>query len=55
MSVSTILEICIGLVLIYYILGLIVSVVTSWFTKGLQIRANDLEDYLKDLFHNEQP
>lgn len=53
MSVSTILEICIGLVLIYYILGLIVSVVTSWFTKGLQIRANDLEDYLKDLFHNE--
>ena len=53
MSVSTILEICIGLVLIYYILGVIVSAVTSWFTIGLQIRARDLENYFKELFQDE--
>ena len=53
MSISTILEICLGLVLVYYILGVIVSAVTSWFTIGMQIRANDLENYFKDLFQDE--
>jgi len=52
MNISAILEICIGLVLIYYILAVVVSAVTSWFTQGLQIRANDLENYLQELFQN---
>jgi hypothetical protein len=54
MSVSTILEIVIGLFLIYYILGLFVSAITSWFTKGLEIRANDLEKYLTELFKDKE-
>ena len=49
MSVSTILEIIIGLILIYYVLGVIVSAVTSWITKTLQTRAKDLEGYLNGL------
>jgi hypothetical protein len=53
MSVSTILEICIGLVLLYYILGVMVSAITSWITMGFQIRANDLESYFKKLFQSE--
>lgn len=50
MSISTILEIIIGLILIYYVLGVIVSAVTSWITKTLQTRAKDLEGYLNGLF-----
>ena len=53
MSVSAILEIAIGLVLIYYVLGLMVSAVTSWITKGFEIRANQLEKYLADLLQDE--
>jgi len=52
MNVSTILEIILGLVLIYYVLGVIVSAVTSWFTKWLQIRAKDLEEYLNGLLED---
>ncbi len=53
MSVSAILEIAIGLVLIYYVLGLMVSAVTSWITKGFEIRANQLEKYLANLLQDE--
>lgn len=53
MSVSTILEIGLGLILIYYVLGLMVSAVTSWITKGFEIRANQLEKYLADLMQDE--
>lgn len=49
MNVSTLLEIIIGLVLVYYVLGVIVSAVTSWLTKALQTRAKDLENYLNGL------
>ena len=50
MNVSTLLEIIIGLILIYYVLGVIVSAVTSWITKTLQTRAKHLESYLNGLF-----
>ncbi len=53
MSVSTILEIGLGLILIYYVLGLMVSGVTSWITKGLEIRAKELEKYLANLLQDE--
>jgi hypothetical protein len=49
MSLSTILEIIIGLILIYYVLGVIVSAVTSWITTTLQTRAKDLKGYLNGL------
>lgn len=52
MSVSTILEIIIGLILIYYVLGVVVSAVTSWIIKTLQTRAKDLEGYLNSLFED---
>ncbi|MFN2236996.1 MAG: hypothetical protein ACK2U1_22440, partial [Anaerolineales bacterium] len=52
MSVSTILEIIIGLVLIYYVLGVIVSAVTSWITETLQTRDKGLESYLNGLFED---
>lgn len=53
MSVSAILEIAIGLVLIYYVLGLMVSALTSWITHSFEIRANQLEQYLADLLQDE--
>ena len=52
MSVSTILEIIIGLILIYYVLGVVVSALTSWITKTMQTRAKDLEGYLNGLFED---
>jgi len=49
MNVSTLLEIVIGLILVYYVLGVMVSAVTSWITKTLQTRAKDLEGYLNGI------
>lgn len=53
MSISAILEIAIGLILIYYVLGLMVSAVTSWITRGFEIRAKELEKYLAGILKDE--
>jgi len=47
MTLSTILEIAIGLMLIYYVLGLIVNIFMSIIKDLVEIRANALEDILK--------
>jgi hypothetical protein len=52
MNVSAILEVCIGLVLVYYILAVMVSAVTSGVTTVLQIRAKNLKGYLDDVFQD---
>ncbi len=49
MSFSSVIEVGVGLILVYYILSLMTSTVTSWITEGLQIRANNLFDGLQDL------
>jgi hypothetical protein len=46
MSVPQVLEVAIGLILIYYILGSIVSLVTQWINESLETRAAALEKYL---------
>ena len=54
MNVSTLLAIIIGLILIYYVLGVIVSAVTSWILKILQTRAKDLNGYLSSLLDDKE-
>ena len=48
MSLSTMLNVAIGLVLLYYVLSLIVSYITSNISRWLQMRANDLEHVLRE-------
>jgi hypothetical protein len=47
MSFSTILDFAIGMVLIYYVLSLIVSYITSEISKFTELRAQDLERVLR--------
>jgi hypothetical protein len=49
MSFSTVLEIGLGLVLVYYALSLIVSKITGEITKWSELRATDLELGLREL------
>jgi hypothetical protein len=51
MSFSTILEVAIGLMLIYYALGLIVNVITRMIKDFLDLRARALEGILKDILN----
>jgi len=46
MSIPQVLEVAIGLILIYYILGSIVSLITQWINEALESRAVALERYL---------
>jgi hypothetical protein len=48
MNLSVVLEVAIGLVLLYYVLSLVVSYITSEITKWMQMRAKDLELVLKE-------
>jgi hypothetical protein len=48
MNLSVVLEVAIGLVLLYYVLSLVVSYITSEIAKWTQIRAKDLELVLKE-------
>jgi hypothetical protein len=47
MSFSTILDVAIGMVLIYYVLSLIVSYITTEISKFTEMRAKDLERVLR--------
>ena len=46
MSISQALEVVIGLIFIYYVLGSIVSMVTQWINEFLETRGKALERYL---------
>lgn len=52
MTFSAILEVGLGLALVYYLLSLVVSYITSWIAKQMNLRAKDLEEGLKDLITN---
>lgn len=49
MSIPQVLEVAIGLILIYYILGSMVSIVTQWINETFESRAVALEGYLKKI------
>ncbi len=49
MTISTVLEVAVGLVLVYYVLGLIVSYITSEITKWTELRAQRLAEGLQEL------
>ena len=46
MPVSQVLEVVIGLIVIYYILGSVVSLVTQWINDFFESRGKALEQYL---------
>ncbi len=49
MNFSQVLEVAIGLILVYYILGSIVSLITQGITESLETRGAALESYLQKL------
>ena len=49
MSIPQILEVAIGLIVIYYVLGSLVSLVTQWINEALETRGAALEHYLKKI------
>ena len=49
MSIPQVLEVAIGLILVYYILGSIVSLITQWINEMLETRGVALERYLKKI------
>src|SRR6185295_4156478 len=46
MSIPQVLEVAIGLFLVFYVLGAIVSLVTQWINEALETRAVSLQRYL---------
>jgi hypothetical protein len=52
MSLSTVFEVGLGLILVYYVLSLVVSKVVGEITKWTQLRARDLEQGLRDLLQD---
>lgn len=46
MSIPQILEVAIGLIVVYYLLGSVVSLVTQWINESLESRGKALEQYL---------
>lgn len=46
MGISQILEVVIGLIFIYYVLGSIVSLITQWINESLETRGKALQKYL---------
>ncbi len=49
MSFSQALEVVIGLIFIYYVLGSIVSLITQWINESLETRGKSLEKHLKKI------
>lgn len=49
MSIPQILEVAIGLIVVYYILGSLVSLATQWINESLETRGVALERYLKKI------
>ncbi|MDO8753023.1 MAG: hypothetical protein Q7J80_03930 [Anaerolineales bacterium] len=46
MSIPLILEVAIGLIVVYYLLGAVVSLVTQWINEALESRGRSLQQYL---------
>lgn len=46
MSIPQVLEVAIGLIFVYYVLGSIVSIITQWINESLETRGRALEKYL---------
>jgi hypothetical protein len=46
MSISLVLEVAIGLVVVYYLLGSVVSLITQWINEAFESRGKALEQYL---------
>ena len=46
MSIPQALEVAIGLIVVYYLLGAVVSLITQWFNEALESRGKALEQYL---------
>lgn len=46
MSISLVLEVAVGLIVIYYILGSVVSLITQWINEFFESRGRALEQYL---------
>jgi hypothetical protein len=46
MSIPQVLEVAIGLIVVYYLLGSVVSLVTQWINEALESRGKALEQYL---------
>lgn len=46
MSISQALDVAIGLIVVYYLLGSVVSLVTQWINESLESRGKALEQYL---------
>lgn len=49
MSISQALEVVIGLIFVYYVLGSIVSLITQWINEALETRGKSLERHLKKI------
>jgi hypothetical protein len=46
MSISQALDVAVGLIVVYYLLGSVVSLVTQWINEALETRGKSLEQYL---------
>ena len=46
MSIPQVLEVAVGLILIYYLLGSMVSLLTQWINESLESRGKALQQYL---------
>ena len=46
MSIPQVLEVAVGLIVIYYLLGSVVSLVTQWINEALETRGKALQQYL---------
>jgi hypothetical protein len=46
MSISQALDVAVGLIVVYYLLGSVVSIVTQWINETLETRGKALEQYL---------
>ncbi|MBK8822821.1 MAG: hypothetical protein IPN58_09510 [Anaerolineales bacterium] len=46
MSISQALDVAVGLIVVYYLLGSVVSIVTQWINESLESRGKALEQYL---------
>lgn len=54
MTVSQVFEVALGLIVVYYILGAIVSLITQWINEAFETRGRALEKYLIKLVGNKQ-
>ena len=46
MSIPQVLEVAVGLIVIYYLLGSVVSLITQWINEALESRGKALQQYL---------